>query len=42
MEIPIKLSIISPKIAKSNKIADAIMTDLLATKRRWFFLQLLR
>ena len=36
MEIPIKLSIISPKIAKSNKIADAMMTDLLATRRRSF------
>ena len=37
MEIPIKLSIISPKIAKSNKIADAIITDLFATRRRSFF-----
>ena len=37
MEIPIKLSIISPKIAKGNKIADAIMTYLLVTRRRSFF-----
>ena len=35
-EITIELSVISPKIAKNNKIADAMMTDLLATRRRSF------
>ena len=36
MEIPMKVSIISPKIANNNKMQDATMTDLLATMRRSF------
>ena len=35
--MPINLSTISPKIAKSNKMADAMMTDLLAIRRRSLF-----